>query len=80
MAETMESGSDVVKTKQSSRALVAVGVPAVLFTAVFAGRMVWEETFLTKRTISCYASIPGYSFIVWGHPVPSYAVSSCASH
>lgn len=47
MAEKLESGSDVVKTKQSSRVLVAVGLPTVLFTAIFMGRMVWEETFLT---------------------------------
>ncbi len=47
MAEAMDNGGDGVKTKQPSTALVAVGVPAVLLTAVFAGRMVWEETFLT---------------------------------
>jgi hypothetical protein len=30
-------------------ALVAIGVPLVLFTAIFAGRMLWEETFLTVQ-------------------------------
>jgi hypothetical protein len=47
MAETMQTGSDGIKTKQPSIVLVAIGVPAVLFTAILAGRMLWEETFLT---------------------------------
>lgn len=47
MAEKMQSGSDGIRTKQPSMALIAIGVPAVLFTAILAGRMLWEETFLT---------------------------------
>ena len=47
MAKEMQVGSDGIKTKRSSTALVAIGVPAVLFTAILAGRMLWEETFLT---------------------------------
>ena len=36
-------------TKQPSRTLISIGVLAILFAAVFAGRMVWEETFLTLQ-------------------------------
>jgi hypothetical protein len=35
--------------KQSSRMLVGIGIVAILFAAIFTGRMVWEETFLTLQ-------------------------------
>src|SRR3984957_13961772 len=47
MAKEIQVGGNEIRTKQPSMALVAIGVPAVLFTAIFAGRMVWEATFLT---------------------------------
>jgi hypothetical protein len=47
MAEKMHSDRDGMRTKPPSMALVAIGVPAVLFTAILGGRMLWEETFLT---------------------------------
>jgi len=47
MAERMQLGSDGNRTKQPSMVLVAIGVPAVLLTALLAGRILWEETFLT---------------------------------
>lgn len=47
MAEKMEYSSDRVKAKQPSKVLVASGVPVVVLTALFAARMVWEETVLT---------------------------------
>ena len=36
-------------TKQTSRVLVSVGVFAILFAGILAGRMIWEETSLTFR-------------------------------
>jgi hypothetical protein len=36
-------------TKQSSGATISIGIPAILLTAILAGRMGWEETFLTIR-------------------------------
>src|ERR1700733_11369722 len=49
MAKEIQVGSNGIATKRPSMALVAIGVPAVLFTAILAGRMLWEETFLTFR-------------------------------
>jgi hypothetical protein len=43
----IQVGIHGIRTKRPSMALVAIGVPAVLFTAILAGRMLWEETFLT---------------------------------
>jgi Ankyrin repeats (many copies) len=47
MVENALDGGDAKKTKQSSQVLIVFGAPAILFTAILAGRMVWEETFLT---------------------------------
>ena len=47
MAKEIQVGRNGIRTKRPSMALVATGVPAVLFTAILAGRMLWEETFLT---------------------------------
>jgi hypothetical protein len=47
MGKEIQGGSDGIRTKRRSMALVAIGVPAVVFAAIFAGRMVWEATFLT---------------------------------
>ncbi len=48
MSSTIET-NDRIKTKQPSKALIAVGFPAILLSMIFMGRMVWEETFLTIR-------------------------------
>jgi hypothetical protein len=47
MAEETENATEQVQTKRSPGGLLAVGIPATLFTAMFAGRMIWEETWLT---------------------------------
>ncbi|HEV2135996.1 MAG TPA: ankyrin repeat domain-containing protein [Terracidiphilus sp.] len=49
MAENLVSPNNSVWTKQSSGVLTSVGVVAIMFTGVFAGRILWEETFLTMR-------------------------------
>jgi hypothetical protein len=47
MVNLAPSGDNEKKAMQSSKALLAIGIPAVFFTAILAGRMLWEETFLT---------------------------------
>jgi hypothetical protein len=47
MPENGAEGRDTRGTTRSFKALVSVGVAASVFTAILAGRMVWEETSLT---------------------------------
>jgi hypothetical protein len=47
MAENLMNAGGPKWTRQSSHVLTSAGVLATLFTAILAGRMVWEETFLT---------------------------------
>lgn len=49
MAENLASPKGSGWTRQSSRVLSSLGVVAILFTAILAARMVWEETSLTIR-------------------------------
>src|ERR1700733_5704483 len=49
MAKEIQVGSNGIATKRPSMALVAIGVRAVLITAILAGRIQCEETFLTFR-------------------------------
>jgi hypothetical protein len=37
------------KATRPTKLLLAFGIPAILFTVILAGRMVWEETFLTLQ-------------------------------
>jgi len=47
MFETFDKSSNGLEIKKPSILLVVFGIPAVLFAMIFAGRVVWEETFLT---------------------------------
>jgi hypothetical protein len=47
MAEIGADGKETQGTTRSSKVLVSIGGAAIIFTAILAGRIVWEETFLT---------------------------------
>jgi hypothetical protein len=47
MVNNTPNGDDEKKALQSLKVLLAFGIPAVFVTAILAGRMLWEETFLT---------------------------------
>jgi hypothetical protein len=49
MAEIEADDTKPRKTKPSSTLLVSTGLVATTFAAIFTGRMVWEETFLTMQ-------------------------------
>jgi hypothetical protein len=47
MARNAPNSNNVRKVTRSTKLLLAFGIPAILFTVILAGRIVWEETFLT---------------------------------
>jgi hypothetical protein len=47
MARNTPNSRNLHKATRSTKLLVALGMPAILFTVILAGRIVWEETFLT---------------------------------
>jgi hypothetical protein len=47
MGENGADGTGTRRTSRSSKVFASVGGAAIIFTAILAGRMVWEETFLT---------------------------------
>jgi hypothetical protein len=47
MARNAPNSNNVRKATQSTMLLLVFGIPANLFTVILAGRIVWEETFLT---------------------------------
>lgn len=47
MIPTMMSGGDSALIRESHPILLILGIPAILFSALLTGRIVWEETILT---------------------------------
>jgi hypothetical protein len=49
MVESSMNESEAKQNRWWQRVLVFVGVPIISFAAIFAGRIVWEETWLTLQ-------------------------------
>ena len=47
VARKAPNSNNMQKATRSTKLLLAFGIPAILFTVILAGRIVWEETFLT---------------------------------
>ena len=47
IARKAPNANDMHKATRPTKLLLAFGIPTILFTVILAGRIVWEETFLT---------------------------------